>query len=107
MFYILNTPILTEYGTYNFVRITVDMAKEMVNDYTEKFTSAVGHQGTAEIISRLLNVNVPMNRVAIKMQPGDSAIVFRLLERLPEGKILSAEELDVIPYEFGLLERGE
>ena len=105
MFYILNTPILTAYGTYHFAHISVSLAQELM--IQEKFTSAVGHQGTAEIISRLVNINVSMNRITIKMQPGDSAIVFRLLERLPEGKVLLVEELKSLPYEFGLLERVE
>jgi hypothetical protein len=48
-----------------------------------------------------------MNRVAIQMQPGDRAIVFRLLTRLPEGVVLSAEELTALPFELGLLERVE
>ena len=105
MFYILNAPILTAYGRYNFVHISVSLAQELM--IQEEFTSAVGHQGTAEIISRLVNINVSVNRITIKMQPGDSAIVFRLLERLPEGKVLSMEELKSLPYEFGLLERVE
>ena len=104
MLYILNTPVLTNYGRYYFYPIPKSMAKELV---TGTFTSAVGHQGTAEILSMLFEVPIPVNRITIKMQPGDSAIVFRLLERLPEGKVLSVEELKSLPYEFGLLERVE
>ena len=103
MIYILNTPILTEYGLYKFTRISPHLAKEIITE--EEFISAVGHEGTAEIISKLTRVTVPMNRVAIRMQPGERAIVFRLLTRLPEGRVLSAEELITLPYEFGLLER--
>jgi hypothetical protein len=43
--------------------------------------------------------------MAIKMQAGDKAVVFRLLSRLPEGKILSEDELKELPYEWGLLEK--
>ena len=56
-------------------------------------------------MTQLTGVQIPVNRVAIRMQPGDIAIVFRVLTRLPEGKVLSDEELAAIPYEFGILER--
>jgi hypothetical protein len=38
------------------------------------------------------------------MHPGDKAIVFQVLQRLPEGKVLSEEELKAVPYRLGLLE---
>jgi hypothetical protein len=50
-------------------------------------------------------MKIPMNRVAIHMQPNDMAIVFRLLDRLPEGMILSSEEMKVVKYEIGFLAR--
>ena len=39
------------------------------------------------------------------MQPGDQALVFRLLERLPEGSVLDTEAVAATPHEFGLLTR--
>ena len=57
------------------------------------FISAIGHQGTAELLSELLGMNIPVNRIAIRLDHGDRAIVIQLLERLPEGKILSREEI--------------
>lgn len=100
--YVLNTPVLTSYGRYVFTKITPEEAKSVL---TNGFISAVGHEGTAKVLSTILGIPVPTNRVAITMQPGDRAIVFRLLTRLPEGKVLSEEELKVLPYELGLLER--
>jgi hypothetical protein len=57
------------------------------------FESAVGHQATAEILSNLLGVEVPVNRVAIKLRPDDILIVFQLGIRLAEGQVLSKEEV--------------
>ncbi len=100
--YILNTPILTEYGEYSFKKISIE---DVVEKMGHGFTSAVGHEGTANLMSHLTGMPVPVNRVVIKMQSGDIAIVFRVLIRLPEGKVLTQEELLQVSYEFGLLER--
>jgi len=41
------------------------------------------------------------------LQPGDRAIVFRLLKRLPEGAVLSLDDLQTQEWELALLERLE
>lgn len=104
MIYILNTPVLTNWGKYSFRKITVAEAKALLS---QGFISAVGHKGTAEILSEVLGVEIPENRVQIVMNQGDVALVFRLLKRLPEGVVLSKEELEALPYELGILERIE
>ena len=101
--YILNTPILTEYGKYDFRR--ADIPEVQVLLAQGNFTSAIGHDATATLMTQLTGVQIPVNRIAIKMQSGDTAVVFRVLTRLPEGKILSEEELTKVPCEFGILER--
>lgn len=103
MIYILNTPILTEYGEYIFsgpLKIS-----DAVGLLCEGFESAVGHQATADLLSIILNVSVPPQRKAIQMQAGDSALVFRLLKRIPEGVVLNEEELKLLPYELAQLSR--
>jgi hypothetical protein len=105
MIYLLNTPILTEYGKYFFSKIGIAEVKAVLSE--EEFTSAVGHQGTADLLSKLLSISVPMNRIAIRMEPADLAIVFRLKTHLPEGRVLSEAELSQLDYEFGILERIE
>jgi hypothetical protein len=102
MIFVLNTPILTDWGEYVFSRISLEEVKSLLQ---RGFISAVGHEGTASLMSRLTGISITANRIAVKMQVGDQAVVFRVLTRLPEGKILTSEELQTIPYEFGLLRK--
>jgi len=103
MRYILNTPVITAYGEYQFRPVSVDGAREWAR--RGDFVSAVGHASTAELMSAVLGVDIKFNRVAITMAPGDQALVFRLLIRPEEGRLLSSEELSALPHEFGVLTR--
>jgi hypothetical protein len=58
------------------------------------FISAIGHPATASALSKILGVNVPTNRVAITLQPGDTLIVFQLnLGRLVPGQELGEQDI--------------
>jgi len=104
MLTLLNTAILTTFGDYRYTPVTLEHARWMVEE--QPWQSAVGHAATAEVLSRLLGVNVPMNRVAYIQRPGDNALVFKLRDRLPEGTILTVEDIERIGYDFGLLTRS-
>ena len=78
--------------------IDIQTVSEMLK--TGPFISAVGHESTSRLMTRLLGVEVPFNRVPIKLRRGDRLIVFQLLTRLEEGKVLSDEELRKIQYKF-------
>ncbi len=103
MRYLLNTPILTTYGDYRFEGpLSLDAARAFAVQETR---SAIGHVATARFLSQRLGVDIVCQRDAIRMQPGDQALVLRLLERLPEGAMLDAQALAAVPHEFGLLTR--
>ena len=103
MITLLNTSFITAYGQFSYQPITLEHAQSLVAD--ADFQSAIGHEATAQILTTLLGVTVPVNRIEYKPPVGGQAIVFRLNGRPPEGKILSIEEMKEIGFSFGLLVR--
>ena len=83
----------------NVTEVSVEFAKEFVKGAE----SVIGHSSTAEVVSRLLGVEVPVNRVMLKLKQGDQLLVFQLLVRLEEGRVLTDEELLELPYKFILV----
>lgn len=100
--YLLNSAVLTAFGEYVYSPVSLDAARvELECGYT----SAIGHAGSAEFCSQLLEMDVSLNRITIEMKVGDRALVIRIKGRLPEGRSLSAAESQELPVEIGLLER--
>lgn len=105
---LVNTSILTVYGSYTYSPLSLDEARTLAckfNDEGKTVQSAIGHQSTAELLEKLLGFPVPVNRMEFKQTIEDVGLVFKLKQRVPEGIILSREELEEIGYEFGLLVR--
>ena len=69
------------------------IGKEQFCSEAANAISAIGHAGTAQLLSTLCGVPVAVNRVSITLSPGDELLVFQLLVRLEEGKVLSAQEV--------------
>jgi hypothetical protein len=100
MITILNTSILTRDGSFNYVSITLNEGKTFCY---EGFESAIGQQSTAQIISSLLGINCPVNRILYKQKPGRQPLVFKLKGRPTEGKILSLLKIEKIVFAWGVL----
>ncbi|SJM89904.1 conserved hypothetical protein [Crenothrix polyspora] len=99
--FIINAPILTSYGDWRFEGpLSIDKTRKLLR---EGFTSAIGHAASAEMLARLLAMDIPVNRIAITMEAGDRALILRLLQRLPEGKVLNHHEMMATPFELALL----
>ena len=100
---ILNTSILTSTGMYELQDITLEQAQDLVHN--NDILSAIGHQSTADILTTLLGTTIPMNRIMFEQQEGQKALIFKLLSRPEEGKILTQQEIEEIGYKFQLLTR--
>jgi len=78
------------------LRLDIDNAKWLVNEAYRNgrpIISIVGHQSTANLLSQILGVEIPVNRVDYRLTEYDLLLVFTLPTRLPEGKVLMDEEL--------------
>lgn len=104
----LNAPVVTAAGVFNYETLSPQAAQRLISDFQKsgrEIVSAVGHEATAELMTRLLKFPVRFNRTEFNQSLEDVALVMRLKKRAPEGKVLCCEELEDIGYELGLLTR--
>jgi len=94
--------MLPETGaTVQVVPVTPD---QVVDALGEKFISAVGHQDTAAVVSTILGVEVPMNRVNVHLDLGDTLFVAQIMGgRLPEGATTLPEGVELRFFRVTLL----
>jgi len=86
--------IATNAITLRFRRITLEDAKQLVK--SGNYLSVVGHESTAILLSNLLDVEIPTNRTNYVLNPTDVLLVFTIPFRLPEGRVLTYEEIKKI-----------
>ena len=99
----LNTSIVTTVGTYKMVNLSLDQAKDLAKD---NILSAIGHDATAQVMSKLLGVDVPMNRIVFSQDVGQDVIVLKMKGRLPDDvKDLSIDDMYNIGFDLFLLTR--
>lgn len=106
--YIMSTTVIPggAWGRWEMNPIDLGQASLMVwpeGPGYQGWTSAVGHESTAQVLTDLLGVNIPANRVTVRPVPGDRFLCFRLLSRPAEGAILDRETLESIGFEFALM----
>ena len=100
---ILNTSIITSEGVFSLRDISLEEARKLAIDNRDNLLSAVGHQSTADILTTLLGVEIKMNRINFVQEQHQEALVFKLLGRPEEGKILTLSEIEGIGYKFQVL----
>jgi hypothetical protein len=105
--YFLNAPIChTPDLAYRTRRLTREDAIKLAAVAVSRgeAVSAIGHDGSAAVLSTLLDQHITVNRVSMSYQPGDSAICLQLRSRQPEGVVLTAEQVEAIGYDLTLIE---
>lgn len=85
-------------GAVCFTDIDIEEARWLVSK--EPIESAIGHPGTAEVFSRLLIHGIEPARTMVVLKEGETALLGSINARLPEGKVLTAEELKNLPIRW-------
>jgi hypothetical protein len=75
--YVLNSAVLTAFGSFTYEQISHAAAADWLR--AGEFVSTVGYPETADAMTDLFGVSIPVNRASIQMAPGDEALVFRLV----------------------------
>jgi hypothetical protein len=89
-------------GFFRWQMITIEEARSLLTK--DGFSSAIGHQDLANVVSDLLGLPVEANRANVLLEPGDLAVVAQYRgPRLPEGTTQLPEGAKV---EFYLVEVG-
>jgi len=105
MLYLFNSQIipvnwqLADSYIIKIKKIDVDQARQLV--IQNQFISAIGHDSTAKLLSMLLNIDIPINRIQIQMNSGDIGLHFTLKKRLDEGQVIkNVHELEEIGFDL-------
>jgi hypothetical protein len=97
---VFTTAMLDPHGawTYHFEPNTLEDARA----HLEKgFVQAVGHPATCEVLSARLGLDVRPVRANVKLEWGDDLIVAQIvIPRLPEGEVLTKEQVDACSIQF-------
>lgn len=104
MIFIINSPVITSFGSYTYIETSVDDIKKILEK--ESYISAIGHEEIAVLLSRILNIKVMVNRITISQMPGDKLIVIKPKPRLELDRNYSDKDIEEIGFELGILERN-
>ena len=102
--YLLNAPIVPIDMNRKCVAIVTRVSDvEYIKKFIEfwrvsgmEVVSAIGHESTARLLTKMLGFEVKTQRISITAGEGDIIVAFTLNFRLPEGKVLSDAELENI-----------
>lgn len=95
----LNMLDSTQSHRLGFMPVSLDEAREIL--IASGYTSAVGHPGTAPVLSAQLGLMVPFNRISVTLAWGDEMVIAQAtMPRLTEGQVLSEAEMAAVPVQY-------
>jgi hypothetical protein len=100
MRYVLNSAVISRPGNYEYRLLTELEAEAWLKQ--GRFVSRVVSREVAQFLDCRFNIHCPLSRDPIVMQPGDEALVVRLLYRAPAP---AAKDPRTDGWEMGLLKR--
>lgn len=84
MRYVLNSAVLTAFGRWEYQPLEIPAVQSWLG--ADPYVSTIGYAETAQALEEVCGLapgSVPVQRTTITMQPGDEALVFRLV--FPSG----------------------
>jgi hypothetical protein len=81
-FYVLNSAVITGFGTFKYEPMTVIEARSWLAD--NDWHSTIGYPETCRFFNRMFGTSIVANREQVKLEIGDEALVFRLRKRLDD-----------------------
>lgn len=103
--YVLSSAVIPAPGTYRYTRLSLEEARQALAGACPE--SFIGYATTAAALALVTGQHFDVNRARVPMRPGDSALVFRLKERVTDpavkGRLTVAHVKE--KAEVGLLER--
>jgi len=83
--------------------------REIDVDYVKSFNlvSAIGHADTAKVLSSILEMDIPTNRISVTLNSGDFAIVAQYIgPRLQEGVTQLPDDAEIRFYLVKMIDVG-
>lgn len=84
MLKLMNSAMMPQEGVYIAKKISVDDAREIFRRHCAVFESYIGYPETAQFLSEIFGVSVPVSRAETKLEDGDEIIVCKLKYRLSD-----------------------
>lgn len=103
MIYLINSPVITSFGSFTYAETSVDEIRAILA--SEPYISAIGHEEIALLLSRILRIDVKVNRITLFQKLEDILIVIKPKPRLELGRKYSDTDIEEVGFELGLLTR--
>ena len=103
----MNSAMMPESGTYKCKYVDIDtFVKSFKKAYAKvkSFENSIGYPDTASFLSKILGVEVPMNRTNTSLVSGDMIWVVRKAQRFEDPTMKGVKEVDPSDYVYAVIE---